>query len=209
MTSGTAAQSSAKAASACSLALRTFLCVLLSALASSVLIRELPAYRQVHVRGGSILPMQAPALTTAATRRNPFSLLVALSARNDASGRLYWDDGETLAIGDNALRVAYAATASARFVRLQMTDRVLGRADSVTSTVQQSPTFTIPSLGCVGAMRVSRLLNERCSEVNVLGVRTAPTSVRVNGAAVSSFSYSSSTRALRIFGVCLRAVAHC
>ena len=50
----------------------------------------------VHVRGGSILPLQAPGYTTAATRSNPYSLLVALDAQGEASGTLYLDDGESL-----------------------------------------------------------------------------------------------------------------
>lgn len=50
----------------------------------------------VHVRGGSILPLQAPGMTTAATRNGSFSLLVALDDNAQASGSLYLDDGESL-----------------------------------------------------------------------------------------------------------------
>ncbi len=52
---------------------------------------------QVHVRGGSILPMQEPGLTTTESRKNSYSLLVALdvTAGTDAFGDLYLDDGET------------------------------------------------------------------------------------------------------------------
>ena len=50
---------------------------------------------QLHVRGGSIIPMQlGPGLTTTETRKNPYSLLVAL-AGGGATGDLYLDDGET------------------------------------------------------------------------------------------------------------------
>lgn len=51
----------------------------------------------LFVRGGSVLPMQAPSLTTQASRKNPWSLLVALASDGSASGELYLDDGESLA----------------------------------------------------------------------------------------------------------------
>ena len=50
----------------------------------------------VHVRGGSILPLQAPGNTTTTTRGNPYSLLVAPNANGSASGSLYLDDGYSL-----------------------------------------------------------------------------------------------------------------
>ena len=52
----------------------------------------------IHVRGGYIIPMQQPELTTAATRQNSFSLLVALDDQQTATGELFWDDGELLNI---------------------------------------------------------------------------------------------------------------
>ncbi|RVE69495.1 hypothetical protein OJAV_G00078330 [Oryzias javanicus] len=50
----------------------------------------------VHVREGHIIPQQEPALTTAASRRKPFFLTVALSEDGSARGDLFWDDGESL-----------------------------------------------------------------------------------------------------------------
>uniref|UniRef100_A0A8C4EDJ5 Glucosidase, alpha; acid (Pompe disease, glycogen storage disease type II) n=1 Tax=Dicentrarchus labrax TaxID=13489 RepID=A0A8C4EDJ5_DICLA len=50
----------------------------------------------VHVREGHIIPQQEPALTTIASRRNPFFLTVALSAGGWARGDLFWDDGDSL-----------------------------------------------------------------------------------------------------------------
>lgn len=47
----------------------------------------------VHVRGGTVLPMQGAAMTTTAARATPFTLLVALCAENKAHGFLYLDDG--------------------------------------------------------------------------------------------------------------------
>jgi alpha-glucosidase (family GH31 glycosyl hydrolase) len=48
---------------------------------------------QVHVRGGVIIPMQEPSLTTMASRLNPYLLLVALDSDSTAYGLLYLDDG--------------------------------------------------------------------------------------------------------------------
>jgi alpha-glucosidase len=50
----------------------------------------------VYIRGGSVLPIQEPAMTTRDSRRNPWGLLVALSAEGSATGNLYIDDGESV-----------------------------------------------------------------------------------------------------------------
>ncbi|KJH46330.1 glycosyl hydrolase, family 31 [Dictyocaulus viviparus] len=54
----------------------------------------------VFVRGGSILPRQAPNVTTKYSRQNPFELLIApgIYYRNESStvGVLFWDDGESI-----------------------------------------------------------------------------------------------------------------
>ncbi|XP_063242203.1 lysosomal alpha-glucosidase-like [Bacillus rossius redtenbacheri] len=48
------------------------------------------------VRGGGIIPMQEPAMTTTDTRKNKFRLLAAVDETNSATGLLYWDDGDSL-----------------------------------------------------------------------------------------------------------------
>lgn len=50
----------------------------------------------VFVRGGSVLPMQEPALTTRDARSTPWSVLTSLSTQGTAAGELYLDDGESL-----------------------------------------------------------------------------------------------------------------
>ena len=55
------------------------------------------------MRGGSIIPMQEPALTTHATRNNSFSLLVALDDQQNANGDLLWDDGESTNITQHVI----------------------------------------------------------------------------------------------------------
>uniref|UniRef100_A0A8C9UM29 Sucrase-isomaltase, intestinal n=1 Tax=Spermophilus dauricus TaxID=99837 RepID=A0A8C9UM29_SPEDA len=50
----------------------------------------------LHVRGGYILPLQEPALNTHLSRQNPLGLIIALDENNEASGELFWDDGESI-----------------------------------------------------------------------------------------------------------------
>ena len=50
----------------------------------------------LHLRGGTVLPLQAPALNTALSRQNNFTLLVALDANSTASGDIFLDDGDSL-----------------------------------------------------------------------------------------------------------------
>ena len=63
----------------------------------------------VYVRGGHVLPMQQPALTTRDARNTPWSLLTALSGQGSATGELYLDDG--VSVSPNAtLKVAFKAS---------------------------------------------------------------------------------------------------
>ncbi|KAL2168270.1 hypothetical protein VTG60DRAFT_189 [Thermothelomyces hinnuleus] len=50
----------------------------------------------VYLRGGSVVPVQEPGMTTTESRRNPWGLLVALDREGFAEGELYLDDGESL-----------------------------------------------------------------------------------------------------------------
>ena len=51
---------------------------------------------KVHVYGGSILPLQQPAMTTTISRQTPFTYLIAFNELNTAEGSLFWDDGEQM-----------------------------------------------------------------------------------------------------------------
>jgi alpha-D-xyloside xylohydrolase len=78
----------------------------------------------VHVRGGSILPLQEAGSTTAVSRQTPFTLLISLShdvrnvsdtVRNvyTADGYLFWDDGEQLTYDANGyLQIQYRSHVS-------------------------------------------------------------------------------------------------
>ncbi len=75
----------------------------------------------VHVRGGSILPLQRPAMTTTVSRTTPFTLLVSLSSASitastasttasaSAFGSLFWDDGEQVTL-EHFLKMEYHAS---------------------------------------------------------------------------------------------------
>uniref|UniRef100_A0A4W4HER0 alpha-glucosidase n=1 Tax=Electrophorus electricus TaxID=8005 RepID=A0A4W4HER0_ELEEL len=52
----------------------------------------------LHIRGGAILPTQRPAVTTTNSRRSPMGLIIALDDNNQASGELFWDDGDSRGI---------------------------------------------------------------------------------------------------------------
>eukprot|EP00731_Ephydatia_muelleri_P031502 Em0023g9a len=76
--------------------------------------KELPTpidHIQIQVRGGTVIPLQSPALTTAASRSNSFSLLVALDTAGNATGDLYLDDGESLSMTPYTF-IEYQATNS-------------------------------------------------------------------------------------------------
>ncbi|XDV11576.1 hypothetical protein PO909_000477, partial [Leuciscus waleckii] len=49
----------------------------------------------LHLRGGAILPVQRPDVTTTYSRRLPMGLIVALDDNEAASGELFWDDGDS------------------------------------------------------------------------------------------------------------------
>ena len=50
----------------------------------------------IYLRGGTVVPTQQPALTTAASRNGTWGVLASLNAKGAAAGTLYLDDGESL-----------------------------------------------------------------------------------------------------------------
>ena len=50
----------------------------------------------VAIKGGTIVPILPPKQTTTQLRQQNFTLLCALNENGQASGQLYWDDGDTL-----------------------------------------------------------------------------------------------------------------
>jgi len=50
----------------------------------------------VHIRGGSVIPLHDPALTTFETVQSAYTLVLALNEQGFAKGQVYFDDGESL-----------------------------------------------------------------------------------------------------------------
>ncbi|KAK6185390.1 hypothetical protein SNE40_007635 [Patella caerulea] len=50
----------------------------------------------LHIRGGTIIPVQEPDVTTTASRKKNFGLIVAPTSTQTAEGTLFWDDGDSL-----------------------------------------------------------------------------------------------------------------
>ena len=53
-------------------------------------------HQPIHVRGGYVIPIQKAGNTTATSRKNPWSLLIAVDQNGHAKGDLYLDDGISL-----------------------------------------------------------------------------------------------------------------
>ncbi|XP_036206938.1 sucrase-isomaltase, intestinal [Myotis myotis] len=66
----------------------------------------------LHIRGGYIIPIQQPAVTTTASRKNPLGLIVALDEDNTAKGDFFWDDGETKDTIENGIYIFYKFSVS-------------------------------------------------------------------------------------------------
>ncbi len=106
----------------------------------------------VHIAGGSVLATQAPEMTTAAGRLNPFGLTVAFDSAGDATGSLFWDDGSNLIDGADSVFMTFNATAST------------GGGVSW-NVIQNTFKGTLPTL----------------QSVTVLGMPSNPTGITVNG----------------------------
>ncbi|XP_029014912.1 lysosomal alpha-glucosidase [Betta splendens] len=127
----------------------------------------------VHVREGHILPQQEPALTTAASRSQPFFLTVALSAGGRAWGDLFWDDGDSLNTYET------------------------GNYCYITFIAGQSEVVSDP-LWLNGALDALVL-----GGLQVFGVPSPPSYVLANGEKVMDFMYCSDTQVLTVANLSL------
>ena len=53
----------------------------------------------VHQHGGAIIPAHGDVLSSSTAQQLPFTLHVALNLMGEATGSLFWDDGETVGKG--------------------------------------------------------------------------------------------------------------
>ncbi|XP_053456512.1 sucrase-isomaltase, intestinal [Nycticebus coucang] len=103
----------------------------------------------LHLRGGYIIPIQEPDVTTTASRRNPLGLIVALDENNRGTGDFFWDDGETKNTVQNGNYILYRFSASNNSLSIECTHsgyqegttlvfqtiKILGLTDTVTEVL--------------------------------------------------------------------------
>jgi len=128
---------------------------------------------QVHIRGGSIIPIQVPGLTTVDTRSNPFTLLVALDVDSSAVGHLFLDDGETIDSIDKGLFTEIKFVAQKEQNGGQITSNILHLLQNVTD-----PLFI--------------------QEVRISGVLNRPSEVVVDGSSSNYWSFDQSNQVLDV-----------
>ncbi|UJR37338.1 hypothetical protein I4U23_030046 [Adineta vaga] len=126
----------------------------------------------VHVRGGFIIPMQIPGDNLILGRGNPFVLLVALSQTGNASGSLFWDDGDAI---DSIETKTY------NYFEFILTSSNVLTINPLVTNYRDS----VMALGMV----------------KVLGLNKTVTNVNVNGKVYSSFLYNSPDDVLLVYGL--------
>ncbi|KAI6059689.1 Maltase-glucoamylase, intestinal-like isoform X1 [Aix galericulata] len=81
----------------------------------------LPADRMgLHLRGGYVFPTQQPATSTVASRKNPMGLIIALDDNNEATGELFWDDGESAPSDGNRNYIFYEFKVSNNMLQMNV-----------------------------------------------------------------------------------------
>jgi len=113
----------------------------------------------VHLRGGYIVPLQQPNMTTTFTSNNPLWLAIGLdAATGSAAGDLFLDDGESLRTYESG---AYS------WVSWSVSTTASGSAGNLTTRIL-SAGYTPPATATIAYLRVS-------------GVASSPSAASVNG----------------------------
>lgn len=152
----------------------------------------------VYVRGGRVVPLQEPGLTTADVRASPWSVLVALDAKGQASGGLYLDDGESLAPDATTWVEVSSFPGSTREAGAQREKGRVDRwsADHLQFTAAQGSLKAVPTGDFVD---VNALGN-----ITVMGVqRKSVTEVKFNGIALKPphWTFDTAKQLLKVHGL--------
>ncbi|CAF3499233.1 unnamed protein product [Rotaria sp. Silwood1] len=132
----------------------------------------------VHIRGGFIIPMQTPGANLIMGRGNPFILLIAQSQWGNASGNLFWDDGDSI---DSIQTKLY---------------------NYLEFSLDNANTLTINAF-----VRNYKDSPMRLDIVKVLGVNKPVTGVTVNGKTYTNFLYNIPDQILLVYGLDLDMLA--
>ncbi|XP_050403277.1 maltase-glucoamylase [Patella vulgata] len=133
----------------------------------------------LYIRGGSILPTQLPANTTSFSRMNPLGLIIAPDSNGQASGSLFWDDGD----GIETVQRGEYFTASFNFSQNKL-EMSITRNHSIVSPL-------------------------RFDRIKVLNVMTSPTDIQVSippamtrqSVSGATIHYTSTYKVLKITGL--------
>ncbi|RXN35304.1 maltase- intestinal-like protein [Labeo rohita] len=75
----------------------------------------------LHLRGGAVLPVQRPDITTTYSRSHPMGLIVALDDNKAASGELFWDDGDSRDTVSSGVHIHYQFSVANGTLSMQVT----------------------------------------------------------------------------------------
>jgi alpha-glucosidase (family GH31 glycosyl hydrolase) len=112
----------------------------------------------IHVRGGNVLPTQEPAINTEISRNNPLGLIVALDDDQEATGSLFYDDGDSIGTIENE--------------QFYLADFLVSNGELTSKLIKN---------GYIGMTQI------RLDTVRLLGATGTINSITVNGQAHSSF----------------------
>ncbi|XP_048201809.1 sucrase-isomaltase, intestinal [Perognathus longimembris pacificus] len=131
----------------------------------------------LHLRGGYIIPIQEPDVTTTASRKNPLGLIIALDENNIAKGDFFWDDGESTKSIESRSYIFYTFSVSNNILQITCTH----------ANYEEGTTLAFETIKVLG-------LTETVTEVKV-AENNQPMSAHGN------FTYDASNQVLLITGL--------
>lgn len=131
---------------------------------------------QLHVAGGSILTQQTPALTTAATRLNPYSLTIGFSSDGTALGNFFHDSGDDLEDFSNNLLITWSASRTNGITSTIVTNNFKGTVPNLESIIIGGFTFN-PAIINVNGVELVNSAWTYSSSTGVLNIHTMSASM--------------------------------